>query len=57
MANTLTLTQLNAYQLLLDAGDVSGFYTRLLDNGYAYAGWAGGVADGDTLIKGVRALY
>jgi hypothetical protein len=55
MANTLTLTQLDAYQLQLNTGDISGVYTSLLNNGYAYAGWAGGVADGDT-VSGVAAL-
>jgi hypothetical protein len=55
MANTLTLEQLNSAQLLLGEGKISDFYTYMRDNGYAYAGWAQGVADGDT-IAGMAAL-
>ncbi len=55
MANTLTLEQLNSAQLLLHEGKISDFYTLMRDNGYAYAGWAQGVADGDT-IAGLAAL-
>ena len=56
MANILTLEELNSYQILLDNGDISGFYTVMLEtNDYAYAGWARGVARGDT-IAGLAAL-
>jgi hypothetical protein len=55
MANTLTLEQLNSFQLLLRDGKISDFYNLMRENGYAYAGWAQGVADGDT-IAGLAAL-
>ena len=55
MANTLTLEQLQSFRHLLNAGNVSQFYTLMRDNGYAYAGWAQGVVDGDT-IAGLAAL-
>ncbi len=51
----IELKQLNSFKLLLDKGDISGFYTLMLNNGYAYAGWARGVADGDS-IAGLAAL-
>ncbi|GAA4351447.1 hypothetical protein GCM10023165_39660 [Variovorax defluvii] len=49
MANALTLSKLDQYGALLQAGDVDGFYKALIDEGYKYAGWAEGVARGDTL--------
>jgi len=55
MPNTLSLAQLNSYELLINDSNISGFYTALLNDGYLYAGWAGGVADGDT-ISGLAAL-
>ena len=55
MANTLSMEVLNSYKLLLDAGNISGFYDAMLNNGYAYAGWAVGVAEADT-IAGRAAL-
>ncbi|WP_057833243.1 hypothetical protein [Colwellia sp. TT2012] len=55
MANTLSIEVLNSYKLLLGAGKISDFYNAMLENGYAYAGWAVGVAEGDT-IAGRAAL-
>ncbi|MGD9169497.1 MAG: calcium-binding protein, partial [Candidatus Thiodiazotropha sp.] len=55
MANRLTMEQLDSFQMLLQDGKISEFYTLMRENDYAYAGWAQGVADGDT-IAGLVAL-
>lgn len=56
MANALSLEVLKSYQIYLDNGEISDFYTVMYEaNGYAYAGWARGVAEGDT-IAGTAAL-
>lgn len=49
MANAITLEQLSQYQSLLNDGNISGFYSVMLAQGYSYAGWAQGVADGDSI--------
>ncbi|MDY0038030.1 MAG: calcium-binding protein, partial [Zoogloea oleivorans] len=54
MPTPISTTQLQQLQGMLDAGNISGFYTTLSNYGYAYADWAKGVADADT-IAGVAA--
>lgn len=49
MANILTPSKLSALEGLLDQGRISDFYTLLLGEGYAYAGWARGVANADSI--------
>ncbi len=49
MADSLTLQQLQQYKLLLVDGKISEFYSVMLAHGYNYAGWAKGVADGDSV--------
>ena len=55
MANTLSSAQLSQYGQMLDSGRIGEFYDALKGEGYQYAGWAGGVARGDTLT-GASAL-
>jgi len=45
----LTTAKLQGMQKLIEQGRLDEFYTGLYDKGYSYAGWARGVANGDTL--------
>ncbi len=49
MPNSLSLVQINQLQAELVSGEIDGVYSALEKNGYSYAGWAAGVANGDTL--------
>ena len=55
MTKTLSTDQIAQLINTLAAGDISSAYNALSDQGYGYAGWAGGVARGDT-ISGVAAV-
>jgi len=55
MPNSLSIDQIQQLQTQVASGDIIGVYTYLNQQGYNYAGWAGGVAAGDT-ISGVAAL-
>ncbi|WP_286162318.1 calcium-binding protein, partial [Duganella sp. HH101] len=50
----LSLTQLNNLQQFISNGDLHGFYKRMENSGYEYAGWADGVASGNS-IAGIAA--
>ncbi|HEX7984704.1 MAG TPA: hypothetical protein VF616_14400 [Duganella sp.] len=55
MPNSLSIVQIQQLETTLASGDINGVYTYLSQQGYNYAGWAGGVAAGNT-IAGVAAL-
>lgn len=58
MSNPITVAQLEQYRQQIRSGGVDGaaqVYASLYAQGYNYAGWAGGVAEGNTL-SGVGAL-
>jgi hypothetical protein len=58
MPQTLTTAQLNGYLTQIQkggVGDAVQVYQQLYDQGYNYAGWAKGVATGET-ITGTAAL-
>ena len=52
MPNSFSYSQLVQYQDFLNQGGISGFYSVMLAHGYNYAGWAKGVADGNTRKTG-----
>jgi Ca2+-binding RTX toxin-like protein len=49
MAKRISKSQLHDMQQLLDQGRISDFYNQMSDAGYAYATWANGVVNTDTL--------
>jgi hypothetical protein len=49
MPNSLSIAQIQQLQNTLASGDINGVYTYLSQQGYNYAGWAGGVAAGNTV--------
>ena len=55
MPTPLSINDIQQLQARLASGDIQGVYTFLLDQGYNYAGWARGVAAGNT-IAGEAAL-
>ena len=55
MTNALSKNQIAQIKATEAAGDISSAYDALSNQGYGYAGWAGGVARGDT-IAGVAAV-
>jgi hypothetical protein len=58
MTVSLTIAQLNAYRALIQANGASAVkqvYGELYDKGFQYAGWANGVAQGNS-ITGQAAL-
>jgi hypothetical protein len=55
MANAVTMDTLNGLQSLITEGRIVDFYDFMDAQGYSYASWAKGVANGSTLA-GVSAL-
>ena len=52
MPQTINLQDIKRYQDMIDRNQVQGairVYEELLSKGYDYAGWAKGVAKGDTV--------
>lgn len=49
MPVSISVEQLDSFRLLIAQGRIGDFYTLMLESGYSYAGWARGVARGDTL--------
>ena len=55
MANILTTAQLQDARIMIDNGNLKGFYDYMASNGYGYANLAKGVVDCTTLSGGTTA--
>lgn len=55
MFTPVSIEQIRQLQGQLAAGQISEVYATLSNSGYAYADWAKGVANGDT-VAGIAAL-
>lgn len=56
MSKKISMDQLNEYQKIIDGGKIGDFYDAMSNQGYGYAGWANGVAQGSS-ISGNSALH
>lgn len=55
MAKNVSIGEIQALKEMVNGGNISGAYTYLYERNYKYAGWANGVASGNT-IAGVAAV-